>query len=394
MSTASTEDRTPILLVTDEMEVGGTQRQIVNLALGLDRRVFEVTVAYFRNPSILIDELRVAGIRVVEVAKRGRVDPFFVLQLAKLIREGRFAVVHAFAFSGELWAAAARCLIAPSRRPALITSVRGVYEWYRPWQWRVKRWVSRGSWRVVANSRAGAEYACRRLGLPHGAIDVIYNGVTLPAAQEAAAVRDETGCGAQSVMALFVGRLIDHKNLPVLLRAMALLRDELPPLKLAIAGDGPLRQDTERQIAQLQLSDSVRMLGERDDVPRLLAAADFLVLPSYREGLSNALLEAMHAGKPSVASAVGGNVELIEPGLTGLLFRSDDERDLAGAMRSLALDPGLRARIGAAAREAAQQRFSVAAMVREFELRYRQCVAEKASAARDLQPSAERRHAR
>lgn len=360
-----------VLVVTDEMEVGGTQRQIVHLARGLGRSGHEVTVVYFRNPSFLVDELERAGITVREIPKRRRLDPGFVLALRAFVREGGFDVLHCFSFTGELWGAVAWRLMPRRRRPVLITSVRNRYDWYSPLQWRLKRWASLKSSTVIANSRAGGEYARAKMGLVAGAIEVIYNGVA-DAPPEALAATPASVRG-KPVTALFVGRMVEQKNVPVLLRAMRRLREAAVPLRLRLAGDGPLRSAIAEQLGSLDLAGDVELLGERSDIAMLIAEADFVVQSSLREGLSNVILEAMVVGRPVVASAVGGTAELVEPMVTGLLFPSDDDAALAAAMQQLALEPELRRRLGAAGRARALERFTIAAMVQATQESYRRC---------------------
>jgi glycosyltransferase involved in cell wall biosynthesis len=152
-----------------------------------------------------------------------------------------------------------------------------------------------------------------------------------------------------------------------------LLETEGKRFRLAIAGDGPLRQRIEEQIEALGLSRTVILLGHLADVERLIAASDILVLPSFREGLSNVILEAMMAGKAVIASDVGGNGELVEHGSTGLLFPSDDDVALAASLRSLIIDGTLRARFGAAARTRARVQFGVPVMIRAMEHHYEKC---------------------
>lgn len=374
-NSASRSDKVRLLVLSDEMEVGGTQRQIVHIVNGLDRSLFEPTVAYFSNRSFLVDEMERAGVHVVEIPKRSRIDPAFVLNLIRFVREGRFDIVHCFSFTGELWGAVARRFVSHSKRPMLISSVRSTYDWYTPMQWRMKRWVSLQSSSVIANSRAGGNAARARMRLPPTAVEVIYNGVADASADVLATVPASAMRG--SVNALFVGRLVDHKNLPVLLRAMKRLHSAGIPVKLQIAGDGPLRQTCAEQIGTLGLESVVELLGERSDTLMLMAVADFIVLPSLREGLSNVILEAMVTGRAVVASAVGGNVELVEPMKNGLLFPNDDDAALADAMRRLAEDAGLRERLGAQGRRLAVERFTVAAMVRAMHDTYLRCVASR-----------------
>lgn len=368
--------RLRVLIVTDEMEVGGTQRQIVGLARGLDPRLHEVTVAYFRHRSHFVDELEAAGVRVVHIPKRGRVDAHFVAALRRELVRGRYDIVHAFAFSAELWTTLALAGIGRTRRPRLVTSVRGTYQWYGAWQWRIKRWVTARSARVVANSRSGARYACERMGLPALRIDVVYNGLEplRPLPDARARLRLQWSIGATEPVVLFVGRLVPIKDVSTLLRAMREPAAHRAGLRLVICGDGPERAALEAQVRDAGLPDRVAFLGERADVADLVEAADMLVLPSVQEGLSNVILEAMRGARPVIASRAGGNVELVDEGRTGLLFEVGDAAALALAMARLADDTITRQRLGAAAAEHVQRMFSLDSMVSAFAGLYREAV--------------------
>jgi glycosyltransferase involved in cell wall biosynthesis len=370
----SGERRLRLLLVTDEMEVGGTQRQIVTIARALDRRVFDVTVLYFRARSHLVDELEAAGIAVALIPKTTRIDLSFVAALRRFLTGNRFDVLHCFSFTAELWSALVRASVPARVRPALVTSIRGKYEWYSRVHWLLKRLVTAQSDAVVANARAGAAYAARRMNCPVDRIAVIYNGVALVASARAvrAATRAALGLAPDAFAVLFAGRLVDHKDLPTLLRAARKLADDGVALKLMIAGDGPLRSAVEHQIAALGIGERVTLLGERNDIGPLMAAVDALVLPSVREGLSNVILEAMAAELPVVASRAGGNVELIEDGVDGLLFDVGDPAHLARKLAQLATDGALRMRLAQAARFKAATKFSVPAMIERLSALYQQ----------------------
>jgi len=360
-----------LLIVTDEMEVGGTQRQITTLLEGLDKNRFLPTLLYFRERSHLVDQIERAGVETVQIPKRGAIDPSFFIALWRFMRNGQFDVVHCFSFTGELWGALALMLVG---RGKLITSIRGVYEWYRPFQWLVKTWVTRRSFCVVANSRAGADYARTRMKsairIP---FEVVYNGIgAVPLADdvERSRLRESLGIGPHSIMVLFVGRLVDHKNIPSLIRALQRIDAAgAHDIHVLVAGDGPERALLE-DAGRTFHGDLLRLLGERSDVAALMQACDFLVLPSRREGLSNAILEAMAAAKPVVASRVGGNVELVTDGTTGFLYPGDDDAALADAIVRLARDSLLRGQLGTAARVLAQQEFSRDTMIARLERLY------------------------
>lgn len=346
--------RRRILIVSDEMEVGGTQRQIVELARSLKGSQFDVSVAYFRNPSRLIEELHEAGIPVTAIGKRHRVDPVFFYRLCRFVRKGDFDLIHAFSFSGELWSWLANAI---SGRARFVGSIRGVYRWYRPWQWWIKRWITRHSFAVIANSQAGAEYAALQMAIRRSSIDVVYNSV--PSAKSPDSHQEESievGLGsAMTQRILFVGRLDQVKNLPCLFRAVRRLIKRMPQIRVDIVGDGPERKHLQNMCAQLGLVGFVNFHGVCKELSNFHKKADVFVLPSFSEGFSNALVEAMHARCAVVASNTGGNAELIEHERTGMLFPSDDDEVLADMLRELLTDDALRQRFGRSARESVRQ---------------------------------------
>jgi glycosyltransferase involved in cell wall biosynthesis len=352
-----------LLVLTDELEVGGTQRQIATLVKHLPAVGVRPVVGYFLKRSYLADEMIAAGCPVVQVARHGRLDPTFPLRLARLIRGQRPDVLHCVALSAEFWGLIAHVLA--GRRAAFVSSIRGRYEWYAPLQWRVKAVISRFSDCVVANAAAGANYAIERGGVPESKVVIVPNGLDLEEFDRAAAAGwpPELASLPAGQRLIFVGRLVDHKNVPCLLRAMAELRRLQVPAQLCVVGDGPLRASLARLAADLGIQDNVHWLGERDDIPAILAGADCLLLSSHREGLSNAILEGMAAGLPVVATAVGGNVELVKDAETGWLVQDDDHMALAARAAALLADADLRRRLGAAARRRVAEQYSEAMMV-------------------------------
>lgn len=354
-----------VMLMTDEMEVGGSQRQIVQLALGLKARGVTCAVLYFINPSFLVEQLQAAGIKTIRVNKTARVDPGFVRRLRQAIRAWAPDVVHCYSFTAELWGAIA-CRLLPAReRPVLISSVRGTYEWYGRNQWRMKRWVSSQSASIISNSREGAEYAARQMHWPMHHFHVVHNGVSVtePDAARVDLLRQHYLQNTFDTLVLFVGRLVEHKNLPRLLQAFAQVVKQRPRTRLLLAGSGPLHDALAAQIGQLGLQDHALLLGEQSEVPALMEAADLVVLPSLREGLSNVVLEAMALGRAVLSTPVGGIPQAIDNGRHGVLVEPTDTDALARALLTLIDDPALRERLGRAAQHKVLEQYSPPAMV-------------------------------
>jgi len=358
-----------LLIIIDEMEVGGSQRNIVDMARSMDSSSFSLSLVYFRTTSPYVDELRQLGVDVTYIPKRWKLDPVFFIRLCKYVRKNDFDIIHAFSFSGELWGWLANSVAGNAR---FVSTVHSVYEWYSPLQWAIKRWIALGSAAVVANSQAGADYAANRAGIRRERIDVVRNGIVLPEL-DATKVKDRDG-GALRL--LFVGRLVAHKNLECLLRAFSRVVERLPHTNLDVVGDGPLRTALEAQVQQLGIVNRVHFHGERNDVVSFLANSDIFVIASHREGLSNAVMEAMGAGLPVVASNVGGNPELVVHECTGMLFPPDDHESLAQMLLELLENSEKRQRLAKESRDVARRFNDPRRMTAELEGIYERCIFE------------------
>jgi glycosyltransferase involved in cell wall biosynthesis len=230
---------------------------------------------------------------------------------------------------------------------------------------RAERLAARWCDRIVTVSEYQREWALREgIGKP-GQLVAIPNGVPTDRAKSTrlpAEVRTELGVG-KGFMILSTGRLAEQKGLEYLIRAAALLREDLPTPRIVLAGDGPLRDRLAKLVSDLRLEDTVALIGHRSDVGDLLAAADLVVLPSLWEGLSISLLEAMAAGKPVVTTTIGSNREVTNNGETAVLVPPKDPGSLASAIRSLAVDPGRLAELGRRGQRRQVERYTLRRML-------------------------------
>jgi sugar transferase (PEP-CTERM/EpsH1 system associated) len=225
--------------------------------------------------------------------------------------------------------------------------------------------------RYVALSHHIEEYLERQVGVPPRRVSQIYNGVDTERFRPAPARERIAGCPfghPEDFLVGWVGRMDPIKGLPHLLQGLARAAQNpaASRLRLVLVGEGPMRQAVERLVEQHGMSERVWLAGERADVAELMRGLDCFVLPSLGEGISNTILEAMATRLPIVATRVGGNGELIESGMTGLLVPPGDGDALAGALLRYSSDRAMARRHAKAARRVAQTRFSLARMVADY----------------------------
>jgi glycosyltransferase involved in cell wall biosynthesis len=350
-------------LMIGQLGLGGTEKQIVLLACGLRERGIDVRVLTMFEGGPREQALREAGVPVVRLEfsrhrlgarAAGNVAAF--AGLVRLLRRERPDVLHAFLLHSYLTAAPAARL---ARVPVLVAGRRslGDFKQDRRLLLRLERLATRTTDLLIANAHAVAEDTKERERVPVEKISVVYNGLPDDAFTACAPTSIETG----NPILLCIANLKAYKGHEHLLRAAALLRARGRPCTLLLAGEGEQRPKLERQARQLRLD--VRFLGACTEVGPLLARADVVVLPSVHEGMSNAVMEAMAAGRPVVATAVGGTPELLRG--RGILVPPGDPSALAAAIDALLADPGRRASLGAAARRWSQTHLSADSMVSE-----------------------------
>jgi glycosyltransferase involved in cell wall biosynthesis len=258
--------------------------------------------------------------------------------------------------------------------PALVHTVHGPYlmheaNWRgalkRGLRHRLERRLATRFQRIATVSNAIGRYVVEEMGLPAGNVVTVHNGIPDAAGALDRPARPAPG-GEGAVTFITIGRLAAIKNHTLLLRAFAQVVRSTPRARLVVVGDGPERAPLTALVGELGLGRAVTLLGFRTDVRDQLAQADVFVLSSRYEGISMALLEAMQAGLPAVATRVGGVPETIMDGETGLLVEPDDVDGMVAALLRLASSPDLRAQMGRRGRDVQAREFSLAAMTERY----------------------------
>lgn len=359
--------------MTNSFETGGSERQFSLMAKALRQRDFSLLIGCiqkngpFQSGLGEITEFPCGGSLYARKSWTSR------YRLAQYLRKRRIEIAHAFDLYSNL-------MLIPAARlegtPVVLGSHRQIGVCFRPSQLRAQAFGFRLCDRVVCNSRAAAE-SLLNYGLPRRKIEVIPNG--LPAGVFA----PTTPALPKSPEKLRVGMVARMnnpvKNYPGFLRAAARLAPKFPQLEFVLVGDGPLRPELEQLAKSLGLEGRALFLGDRRDIPAVLASLDISVLNSFSESLSNTILESMAAGLPVVATHVGGNADLVSEGETGFLVPPNDEIALAAAIERLLTQPELRSGFGRRAREVAAGDYLVDRVVDQYCELYLRLLAAKRS---------------
>lgn len=349
--------------------VGGAENHLLSLVSRLPRDRFEVTVAFFKEEAIearsLVPDFKALGVEVVDLGMERRWDYKALARLVRLLREGRYHILHTHLFRADLMGALAR---KRAGVPHLFSTIHNTDPFYTHPVWkRLARWAAGEADRVVVISDAIGRFMVERVGLEAGRLRRIHYGLETPPGRPELreAVRRELGIEAEAPVAGIIARLTPQKNHQRLLEAFATVHSKVPGARLLVVGHDPggLRPLLEATAERLGLALAVRFLGYRDDREAILEALDCFVLPSLWEGFGLVLLEAMAAGRPVVASRVGAIPEVVLDGKTGYLVDPHDGSALADSMVRVLGDRALGRRLGEEGRRRVLNEFSPEKMV-------------------------------
>lgn len=368
-----------VLILASSLWIGGAETVMRHLAQAIDRRRFNVTVAYLKEAGQIGPEIARAGVDVVAVspkAESGQVDYFGWLKLLRILRERRIDVVHSHTVDGLMDAGLCR-LFRPATR-LLHTFHFGNYPNTRKRLMQQERLFSKLTHRVIAVGDVQRKQLQAVYGFSDEGIGRVWNGVYPPAvtemSEESARFR-ATVAAPDEVLVGTIATLIQQKGLQDLMRVARQLRDRGIRAKFVVAGEGRLRPELEALRAELGVEDMVALPGWVTNAADVaLPAFDIFFQPSLWEAMSVVILESMAAGKPIVATRVGENPHIIAHGEDGLLVDPRDVDGMTDALGSLIQDASMRRRLGDAGRAKVLRQFTVEHMTRAYEQLYEDLV--------------------
>lgn len=362
-------DSVNILHVNSELAWGGGETQTAYLIEGLQGRGYQQALAC-QPQSALAKRYLKESMRVHLVSMPTQFSLSAIMRLRQIINEGKFDIAHFHTSRAHTLGAVASLGIHPLVR--VVTRRIG----HRSTNWLKARLIyNSGTEAIVAISEAvGETLLAKRISAEK--LRVIPSGVDLKkfAGGDGFSWRDRLKISQNALVVAYVGKLSQGKGLDTLFRAIPSLAEKDTTTQFLIVGEGPERNNLEKLALQLKIEAHVIFAGFIEDIPGVLAVADVVVLPSLKEAAGNVVREAMAAGKPVVASRVGGLPESIIDGETGFLFPPGDQQALSRSLLTLIDNPALRERFGRAGRELVQTKFSVETMVRQYEALYHEAL--------------------
>jgi len=366
--TSHSRPKCRLIFVIDDMGVGGAQKQVREVVNRLDRERFSADVVCISEGGANAENLIGAG-EVFCLGARRLYDNQGVAaagRLATIIRRGRYHVAEAYLPSAHLLCAMA---LAGTRRTALVAARRHVAALDPRWMGPATALLNRATWFSIANSRAVKRSVVERYGVPASRVAVVGNIIEMTSMPREDA-RRELGIGQGEFVISAAASFSRVKDYPTIVRAFAGFMKAHGRSVLLLAGDGPLRPAVAALAASLGLDGQVRFLGTVADVSTVLSASDAFVHASLSEGLSNAVLEAMAAGVPVVATDIPANREALGPDC-GFLFGPGDWKGCLEGMERYASDGRLAAEAGKRCRRRVAAAFDSTAILKRRERIYR-----------------------
>jgi L-malate glycosyltransferase len=361
----SASERIRIGHVVGWLHFGGRENGVVNLVNSLDPNVFDNHIFSFVRDGSLTARVVPGRCKIIEFGEKLGGDYRLYFKLARAFRFYKIHIAHTHGWGTLLEGIVGAKL---ARVPAIVHGEHGTIKDNTRAHIYLQQLMWHAADEVLSVSDALRQKLAQTINFPENRIRVIANGVDV---RRFTVARDRSGwkrrlnLPSEALTFGTVGRFVPVKCYPVLLEASRLIFDKIPNSYLVLVGDGPLHEQLVRLARDYKIHNRVRFLGWRSDVPEILNALDVYVLASESEGMSNTILEAMACGLPVVATAVGGNVELVDRA-GGVLVPPYNPKSLADTVSLLLSDPARRETMGSLARRRVEEHFSLEMMAENY----------------------------
>jgi glycosyltransferase involved in cell wall biosynthesis len=355
-----------VMQVVWSLVAGGSEMYAYTVAANLNAPKYASLICAVDKGGALEPEIQSKAIPYFVMDRRAGLDFGLMWRMVRLFKTNRVRVIHTHHFNQLFYS-----VLAAKLTGARIIHMEHSIEYLKSKKLRTAlKLLSFFCDKVLAIGNDGADFLREQVGISKPKLGIIRAGVDLGLyGQSKRQSRAELGLDEQAKVAVIVARLYPEKNHLMLLEAFAEVARRIEHARLLVVGDGTEREAIERKIKELNLGNAVQLLGVRRDVPRLLAAADLFVLSSDREGLPIAVLEAMAAGKPVVATAVGDLPTVVQDGETGRLVPPKNSAAFSAAIIEILTDLDLSLKLETNARRAAED-YSLRAMLEKFDRLY------------------------
>lgn len=358
--------KTNVLQIIGSFHQGGSERQALQLTRLLkENGTYNILLATLNNEGVLRAEAEsLSEGKIPEFPLTSFYDPNFAKQLrncVRFMRENEIQIVHAHDFYTNVFGMTAAKL---ARIPLKIASKRETAGMRSPLQKKIEKFIFGFADKIVANSESVKKYLINE-GISAEKIHVIYNGIDLRRFSVEGDKREilkelKLPLDEKIKFVTLVANLRHQvKNQPMFLRAAQKVLQKFPEAHFVLAGEGELKEDLENFAREMKIAENTHFIGRCQKIPELLSVSYVCVLTSFAEGFSNSILEYMAAGKPAVATNVGGAAEAIVEGETGYLVDSDDDQTLANRLIELLQNEEKAESFGKCGREIVKAKFSL-----------------------------------
>lgn len=366
-----------VVHIIDDLGLGGAQRQLVALLKGMPRDRVEIHLIALSDKKCAYENaVRDLGIPLTIIDQSGKWSWGAFWGVRKKLIELQPDIIHTWLFTADFYGRVAAFSVGFRN---IISAMRNTVD-DMPWHYRiVSQLLSLGTKRITVNADAIRYDLVNAMGISNSKIRTIYNGIDLEefdAPQSNGRYREEWQIPSNGKVIAMAARMAAQKDYFTFLRAAQMVKKEFPKAYFLLIGDGPLRPEIEERVKALGLEACVRLLGARRDVWSILKHVDICVLASHFEGCSNSVMEAMAAGKPVIATNVGGNSELISDGESGWVVPPQNFDAMANALLLLLRDAKRAGDMGSRGRLRVEKHFTLGTTVRQTEDLYRELLVE------------------